>query len=288
MSVMLLQGVHDLASINSSKRGRLSIKMTGTPIMARIDAYSVPITPPPTMTIDDGRCLSLRKPSVSMMVSSSKGMSAGRPDGGGRNIVNVILVDFRAFDTMGEIVVLTVTALGVMGLVRAARRGPRARARRPRVGRLRTSTSTATGARASWTPPCRRCSARCCCSRSCCCSSATTSRAAGSSPASSPAAPSCSCSWPAARPRLQARSSSSRPRRCSVSGSPSPSPPAPSAGTPAASSSRRHRRPSISAFLGSIKLSTVLLFDVGVYLVVIGLVVALLESLGPEEQVQAT
>src|SRR5690606_2854937 len=44
------------------------------------------------------------------------------PDGGGRNIVNVILVDFRAFDTMGEIVVLTVTALGVIGLVRAARR----------------------------------------------------------------------------------------------------------------------------------------------------------------------
>jgi multicomponent Na+:H+ antiporter subunit A len=41
-------------------------------------------------------------------------------------------------------------------------------------------------------------------------------------------------------------------------------------------------------FLGSIKLSTVLLFDIGVYLVVIGLVVALLESLGPEEQVQAT
>ncbi len=35
--------------------------------------------------------------------------------------------------------------------------------------------------------------------------------------------------------------------------------------------------------LGSIKLGTVLLFDVGVYLVVVGLVIALLRSLGREE-----
>ncbi|HVM18826.1 MAG TPA: hydrogen gas-evolving membrane-bound hydrogenase subunit E, partial [Egibacteraceae bacterium] len=44
------------------------------------------------------------------------------PDADGRNVVNVILVDFRGFDTLGEIVVLTVAALGVIGLVRAARR----------------------------------------------------------------------------------------------------------------------------------------------------------------------
>ncbi len=43
------------ASTNSSKRGRLSISMTGTPIVAKIDAYSVPITPPPTMTMDVGK-----------------------------------------------------------------------------------------------------------------------------------------------------------------------------------------------------------------------------------------
>ena len=30
----------------------------------------------------------------------------------GRNVVNVILVDFRALDTLGEITVLTVAALG--------------------------------------------------------------------------------------------------------------------------------------------------------------------------------
>jgi multicomponent Na+:H+ antiporter subunit A len=36
----------------------------------------------------------------------------------GRNVVNVILVDFRALDTLGEIVVLGVAALGVYALVR--------------------------------------------------------------------------------------------------------------------------------------------------------------------------
>jgi multicomponent Na+:H+ antiporter subunit A len=49
------------------------------------------------------------------------------PEAGGRNIVNVILVDFRGFDTMGEITVLATAALGVTNLVRMARR-QRARA----------------------------------------------------------------------------------------------------------------------------------------------------------------
>ncbi len=44
------------------------------------------------------------------------------PSGFGRNIVNVILVDFRAIDTLGEIVVLSVAALGVMGLLRRAKK----------------------------------------------------------------------------------------------------------------------------------------------------------------------
>ena len=38
--------------------------------------------------------------------------------GHGRNIVNVILVDFRAFDTLGEITVLATVAIGVRGLLR--------------------------------------------------------------------------------------------------------------------------------------------------------------------------
>ena len=44
------------------------------------------------------------------------------PEAGGRNIVNVILVDFRAADTLGEIAVLGIAAVGVANLVRAARR----------------------------------------------------------------------------------------------------------------------------------------------------------------------
>ncbi len=40
------------------------------------------------------------------------------PLGKGRNIVNVILVDFRAFDTLGEITVLSVAAIGVYALMK--------------------------------------------------------------------------------------------------------------------------------------------------------------------------
>jgi len=40
------------------------------------------------------------------------------PEGLGRNVVNVILVDFRALDTLGEITVLTIAALGVFALLK--------------------------------------------------------------------------------------------------------------------------------------------------------------------------
>lgn len=39
------------------------------------------------------------------------------PEAGGANVVNVILVDFRGLDTLGEITVLTAAALGAAGLV---------------------------------------------------------------------------------------------------------------------------------------------------------------------------
>ena len=42
-------------------------------------------------------------------------------EGGGTNVVNVMLVDFRGFDTMGEITVLGVVALTVFGLLRRFR-----------------------------------------------------------------------------------------------------------------------------------------------------------------------
>ena len=43
------------------------------------------------------------------------------PEGGGTNVVNVILVDFRGFDTLGEITVLGVVAVAVYSLLRRFR-----------------------------------------------------------------------------------------------------------------------------------------------------------------------
>ncbi len=45
------------------------------------------------------------------------------PGGGGSNVVNIILVDFRGFDTFGEIIVLGIAALGIYALLDTAARG---------------------------------------------------------------------------------------------------------------------------------------------------------------------
>ena len=45
-------------------------------------------------------------------------MAQSVPGGGGTNVVNVILVDFRGFDTFGEITVLAIAALGIYALLR--------------------------------------------------------------------------------------------------------------------------------------------------------------------------
>ncbi|MCA8878640.1 MAG: DUF4040 domain-containing protein [Rhodobacteraceae bacterium] len=50
---------------------------------------------------------------------------ASYPEAHGRNVVNVILVDFRAFDTFGEISVVTVAALAAVALLRQRRGGDR-------------------------------------------------------------------------------------------------------------------------------------------------------------------
>jgi len=44
--------------------------------------------------------------------------AASYPDARGTNVVNTILVDFRALDTLGEIAVLAVAALGILALLR--------------------------------------------------------------------------------------------------------------------------------------------------------------------------
>jgi len=43
------------------------------------------------------------------------------PGGGGTNVVNVILVDFRGFDTLGEITVLAIAAIGIYAMLEGLR-----------------------------------------------------------------------------------------------------------------------------------------------------------------------
>lgn len=51
-------------------------------------------------------------------------LERAQPEGGGTNVVNVILVDFRGFDTMGELTVLGIVALTVYALLRRFRPAP--------------------------------------------------------------------------------------------------------------------------------------------------------------------
>lgn len=44
-------------------------------------------------------------------------LANSKPGGGGTNVVNVILVDFRGYDTLGEITVLGIAALGIYALI---------------------------------------------------------------------------------------------------------------------------------------------------------------------------
>ncbi len=56
-------------------------------------------------------------------------LRAGPDEAGGRNVVNTILVDFRALDTLGEIAVLAVAAVGVIVLASTALSGAGTRER---------------------------------------------------------------------------------------------------------------------------------------------------------------
>lgn len=68
-------------------------------------AYAVMVSPPPE--------------SISAFFLEKSYLEAG-----GRNVVNVLLVDFRSFDTLGEITVLGVVALSVFALLRRFRPAP--------------------------------------------------------------------------------------------------------------------------------------------------------------------
>lgn len=52
----------------------------------------------------------------------SRGMSEqALPEGGGRNVVNVVIVDIRGLDTIGEITVLAAAGIGIVALTRVGR-----------------------------------------------------------------------------------------------------------------------------------------------------------------------
>ncbi|MGH2688087.1 MAG: hydrogen gas-evolving membrane-bound hydrogenase subunit E [Actinomycetota bacterium] len=69
----------------------------------------------------------LSSPDTAPSLVSEAYIQRSLPEGGGRNVVNVILTDFRALDTLGEITVLTVAALGIASLVLVGRpKEPRA------------------------------------------------------------------------------------------------------------------------------------------------------------------
>jgi multicomponent K+:H+ antiporter subunit A len=54
-------------------------------------------------------------------------LAESKPGGGGTNVVNVILVDFRAFDTFGEIIVLGIAAITIVAILDSAMKGEAAR-----------------------------------------------------------------------------------------------------------------------------------------------------------------
>ncbi len=58
---------------------------------------------------------------------SSYHIAESKPQGGGTNVVNVILVDIRGFDTFGEIIVLCIAAIAIYALLDSALKGEAAR-----------------------------------------------------------------------------------------------------------------------------------------------------------------
>ena len=100
----------DERRLQSAGRARLRrsrdliIAASGGAVMAAI-SYMVLLRPPPPSL---GDFFLLR----------------ARSEGGGSNAVNVLLVDFRGFDTMGEIAVLAIVALTVYALLRRFRPAP--------------------------------------------------------------------------------------------------------------------------------------------------------------------
>jgi multicomponent K+:H+ antiporter subunit A len=104
----------------------------------RIEAADLPPTPPRSVWLRRSRDLAvavaggsaLAALTYAVLVHPASGTIAdffvlnALDGGGGSNVVNVLLVDFRSFDTLGEITVLAVVALTVYALLRRFRPAP--------------------------------------------------------------------------------------------------------------------------------------------------------------------
>ncbi|MEQ8817188.1 MAG: monovalent cation/H+ antiporter subunit A [Thalassobaculum sp.] len=68
-------------------------------------------------------------------------LAQARPGGGGTNVVNVILVDFRGYDTFGEIIVLGIAALVIFALLELSAKARRAAGWAARAPSYRTGSA---------------------------------------------------------------------------------------------------------------------------------------------------
>lgn len=75
-------------------------------------------TPEPMVAVAPSFSEKDRAPASGDRTVSEEYLDRSKTEAHGSNVVNVIVVDFRGFDTLGEITVLFIAAIGVVGLVR--------------------------------------------------------------------------------------------------------------------------------------------------------------------------
>ena len=109
--VLIAATMHRLPELGPRPEGRLRDALIAGGMGVAVAALTLAVT---------------AEPFTSEVTRAMEAMSV--PEAKGRNIVNVILVDFRALDTFGEIVVVAAAAIGALALIRL----------RPRRGETRT------------------------------------------------------------------------------------------------------------------------------------------------------
>jgi multicomponent Na+:H+ antiporter subunit A len=102
-----------------------------TPAMGQVVRIGVSLVVGLTVTLFAIATTGARtEPSISSEMSAR-----ALPDGDGKNVVNVILVDIRGLDTVGEVTVLVAAGIGIAALARAGRTPAPRPGRRRRVAK---------------------------------------------------------------------------------------------------------------------------------------------------------